>query len=479
MSESAPGLSAAQIVTIHRARALGGVEGEVGGAQLRGDAFGVERLGLRHRRVVRVRWGGARPSGSRARAPRAWRGHDSVALGHSRRGQWRGSVRMSDVDELLAAFEAGTLLRPAVDVPNLVDLARACAAVAGADGLKLTAAAGELAEVLDAREHLVLVLADGLGLEMLEREPAAPFLRAHLARELRGVFPASTAVALTSLATGEWPAQHAVTGWWTHLEEIGGPATILQYCRRSDDRPLHDLGVEPETAFPVPSLLPRMRRRTLCLMPRAITGSVYTSYWTGGKPTTGYASLEEAFAAVGDAIYRRDGRTFSYVYAPHVDQAAHQGGPDSREVRNAVIALDRLVQGLAGELGDAARVLLTSDHGHLGVPPGERLLIRPADGIPEMLAFAPAGDSRSVQFHVREGEAERFAARFRERFGEWFYLLSPSWRIWSCWGRGRWRPARGRASASSWRSPGARRCWATSRRAPHARRCSTARTTRG
>ena len=331
---------------------------------------------------------------------------------------------MSDVAELLAAFESGALLRPAVDVPNLVDLARACAVVAGADGLELTVAARELAKLIGAGEHLVLVLADGLGLEMLEREPQAPFLRAHLARELRGVFPASTAVALTSLATGEWPAQHAVTGWWTHFEEIGGPATILQYRRRADDRSLLDLGVEPEKAFPVPSLLPRMRRRTLCLLPEAIAGSVYSHYWTGGKPAAGYASLEEAFAAVGDAVYRRGGPSFSYVYAPQVDQAAHQGGPDSREVRNAVIAVDRLVQALAGELGDAARVVVTADHGHLAVPAGERLLIRPVDGLPDLLAFPPAGDSRSIQFHVRAGEAERFAARFRERFGEWFYLLT-------------------------------------------------------
>ena len=74
----------------------------------------------------------------------------------------------------------------------------------------------------------MLILADGLGLEMLEREAAARTLREHLRSELRTVFPSSTAVALTSLATGEWPARHAVTGWWTYLEQSGGPATILQ-----------------------------------------------------------------------------------------------------------------------------------------------------------------------------------------------------------------------------------------------------------
>ena len=188
-------------------------------------------------------------------------------------------ARMSDVEELCAAFGAGTLLHPGDGVASFVDLARAMASVCGAEGAELSPAGQELAGALGAREHLVLVLADGLGLAMIEdAEPEARFLRAHLAMELRAVFPASTAVALTTLATGEWPAQHAVTGWWTHLDEIGEAATILQFRRRSDERPLGELGVTAEAAFPVPSLLPRMQRETLCLMPRAIAGSVYSRY---------------------------------------------------------------------------------------------------------------------------------------------------------------------------------------------------------
>ena len=135
---------------------------------------------------------------------------------------------MSDTAGLLAAFDAGTLVRPDPTMPNLVDIARAVATASGVRGLVLSPFADDLAASLADREHLVLILADGLGLEMLEREAAARTLREHLRSELRTVFPSSTAVALTSLATGEWPARHAVTGWWTYLEQSGGPATILQ-----------------------------------------------------------------------------------------------------------------------------------------------------------------------------------------------------------------------------------------------------------
>ena len=175
---------------------------------------------------------------------------------------------MSDVPALLAAFESGELLRPDPDVPNFLDLSRALGAACGVRGLTLSANARAIADRLEEHEHIVFVLADGLGLDMIEQGgDSANVLRAHLSMELRAIFPASTVVALTTLMTGEWPAQHAVTGWWTHLEEIGGPATVLPYVRRSDDRSLSDLGLRPEQVFPLPSQTPRMTRETLVLVP--------------------------------------------------------------------------------------------------------------------------------------------------------------------------------------------------------------------
>ena len=320
-------------------------------------------------------------------------------------------------------LDAGTLVRPDPAVPNLVDVARAVVTASGVGGLELSPFAEDLADSLADRKHLVFILADGLGLDMLERETAARTLRAHLHSEVRAVFPSSTAVALTSLAAGEWPARHAVTGWWTYVEQIGGPATILQYRRLTDDCSLADLGVAPEEAFPVPSLVPQVGRRCHFLMPREIAGSVYSRYWTGGAVATGYDSLTGTFNSIMEAMAGADRPTFTYVYIPHVDHAAHQDGPQSSGARDAIVAIDRFVADLKARLGDSAAVVVTADHGHLAVADSERFLIQEADGIPGLLASPPAGDTRVVEFHVRSGEHERFEARFRANFGEHFFLL--------------------------------------------------------
>ena len=253
---------------------------------------------------------------------------------------------------------------------------------------------------------------------------SANVLRAHLSMELRAIFPASTVVALTTLMTGEWPAQHAVTGWWTHLEEIDGPATVLPYVRRSDDRSLSDLGLRPEQVFPLPSQTPRMTRETLVLVPEAIAGSVYSRYGTGGEPAVGYDTLAEGVEQTIRAVLGADGPSFVYLYIPHLDQAAHEHGPWSAEADQALRGIDRLFGVLAHELRGQATIALSADHGHLGVGADELLLIREDDGLPELLAAEPAGDSRVLHFHVRPGAAEAFAARFRELFGEAFLLLT-------------------------------------------------------
>ena len=331
---------------------------------------------------------------------------------------------MTDVERLVGAFESGALLRPDAAQPNLVDLARVVATIAGVEGLELSPGARELAADIGEPEHLVFVMADGLGVSTLEAEPDAAFLNAHVVRELRSLFPATTAVALTSLATGEWPAQHAVTGWWTHLPEIGGAATILPYIRRSDERSLAELGVDLERTFPAPSLWGRMTRDILCVQPDRISGSVYSKYSTAHSARAGYNALREAVDVVLKHIQQAGRPTYTYLYVPHVDGASHEYGLASPELRAALLALDMTVRTLAEALDGRARIVLTADHGHLPAPPSGRHRIRSSDGFSSLLRTAPAGDPRVLHFHLRPGREEQFTDAFRSRFSERFALLT-------------------------------------------------------
>ena len=330
---------------------------------------------------------------------------------------------MSDRPRLEAEFEAGRLVRPSADVPNVVDLARALANLAGAEGVPETDVSRKLAGLVGPADHLVLVVADGFGASFVEGMADGAFSRDHLATELLTVFPSATDSALTSLATGEWPAQHAGLGWYLYLEEIGAVSTILPFIRRSDAVSLTKLGVSPEQAFPTPPLLRLVRRGCISLLPVEISGSVYSRYQAGGHPTVGYKTLAEAVDLV---LERTTSRlpTFTYLYWNRIDAAAHELGTGHTTVAALVDELDGELHRLAAHLPDRATVAVTADHGLLDADDGESHWIVPGDGLDSLLRREPSGDTREAYFAVADGATEEFARAFRQRLGDRFVLLT-------------------------------------------------------
>ncbi|MBI4340174.1 MAG: alkaline phosphatase family protein [Chloroflexi bacterium] len=331
---------------------------------------------------------------------------------------------MGDVNDLVAAFDQGALLRPAPEALNLVDLACAVAQWAGAEGLPRTPWANKAAEYIGPGQHLILVLADGLGMNLLEALPGGAFLPRHVAVSLRTVFPSATAVALTSLATARWPGQHAVVGWWTHLPEIRGAATILQFAARSDRRPLSELKMSTQQAFPVPSAFARFKRDTLAILPQRIAGGTYTDYFTGGRAVVGSRSLAEAVDIAVERVRRAEAPTFTYLYTGRIDETAHTYGLTRPEVTAALTDLNREMERLAEGLAGKGRVLLTADHGFLDTAEGSRHEIRFYDPLLSFLWYPPSGDARVLYLHAKPGTRGRIRDYFYRRFGARFSLLT-------------------------------------------------------
>ncbi len=331
---------------------------------------------------------------------------------------------MSDVAKLLEKFEQGALLRPDPARPNLVDLARALARVAGVEEVDRTAGVARLLNLIGAPDHLVFVLADGLGMNLLDELPRDSFLAAHLAAELRAVFPSTTATVLTTLATGEWPNRHGVTGQWTHLPEIHGAAALLPFAARAGGRSLGSLGVAVEQAFPVPSLMGRMRREVLAVFPSRLVGSVSSAYFTGARPRVGYERLSQAAEIILDWIDRAPAPTYTYLYTPWIDSETHYLGVRHAGVRAVLNELSQAVERLACGVGRRGRIVLAADHGFLDAPVSARHAIKPSPELFSLLRFASSGDDRVLYFHLRDGSAERLRERLKGQFGDRFLLIS-------------------------------------------------------
>jgi hypothetical protein len=331
---------------------------------------------------------------------------------------------MADLERGLQWFDAGTLLRPDPLRPNTVSLAHALASIEGAR-VALDEPATALGEAIGETDHVILVLADGLGMNLVEALPEASFLRRNLAFEMQSVFPSSTAPALTSLATGLWPAQHGLLGWFVYLSGLDVHTISLPFRQRFSGRPLTELGIRGSDVFAWPSLLGNYARQARLLMPRKLVRSVYTGAIAGGVTVDGYKSLDQAVNRLLTRLdAAREPASYTYFYYPDIDTAAHAYGPSASEVREQVELLDAALERLKAGLAGRARIVVSSDHGGIDVDMAHKWMLDPAEPLAALLRTPPSGEPRAPIFHVVPGVAEEFAATFRARFGEQFALLT-------------------------------------------------------
>ncbi len=323
---------------------------------------------------------------------------------------------MSDVQRLLDWFDTGALIRPDARVANTVDLSRALASICGMPGVELSPSARTVVDAIGVVEHVVFVMADGLGMNLIERLPADAFLRTHLVLEMQSVFPSSTAPAVTSIATGCWPAEHGVPGWFTYLPDNDLIAAILPFIERFSKRPLGELGVTTDTAFPKDSWLPRFEYDTLCYNPAHLVGSVYSNYLSGGALQQPYEHLSAAVDQIAARIKSAAAPTYTYLYVPFIDAAEHDHGPYSKPVANTLDVVQRCVERLAGKTAGRARIVISADHGLTHVARRDQVEIKDGDPLLDLLRLPPSSEPRVPLFYVRAGCRERFVELLHERF---------------------------------------------------------------
>ncbi len=324
---------------------------------------------------------------------------------------------------LEAWWAEGALVRPDPAAATSVDLARALAAAVGAPGPALTPAAAAIADALDAPEHLVLVLIDGLGLELVRRLPPDRWLPRARNLPLRAVFPSATASALTSLATGLSPAEHGVPGWWTYLPERALTVTTLPCVERFSGQPFDALGLTLGDVYPAGALLAGYPRDAAAWQPAAIAGSPYSRWALGERTSRGYDAFEAAVDAVVERVDTAAGPTYTYLYASALDTLQHDLGPDDPAVLALALEFDRALARLAAGLAGRARLVVTADHGQVTIPEAGKTLLAPGDPLLDLLLVPPTGEPRAPLLHARPGRRDDLARAFEARLGDRWALV--------------------------------------------------------
>jgi predicted AlkP superfamily pyrophosphatase or phosphodiesterase len=194
-------------------------------------------------------------------------------------------------------------------------------------------------------DQLQTVMADGdaPGLAIACGSPQAFFIPA------TSVFPSTTATALTSAATAHAPAQHGIMGTRAYVREIGGIVNFLRWTPgvSPSSATYSDVQINPDTFVPVPNLYLTLEQAGVDVgivnwhhfrgtsVSRFTTGGAQA----GGKGYMGYLTPNDGLVQLRDRLlklqtqnlpeqnYQAKTKSFTHLYIPHLDSAAHRYGP--------------------------------------------------------------------------------------------------------------------------------------------------------
>jgi hypothetical protein len=279
------------------------------------------------------------------------------------------------------------------------------------------------AEIARAR-HVVLLVLDGLGDDWLRRQAPAGWLARHRVGALTSVFPPTTASAITTYLTGDGPQQHAMTGWYMWLQELGSVLAVLPGTPRHGGSGYAGAGIEPAQFFGHRPLFERLLTDSVVISPHSIARSPYNLAHLGSARLRTFKGLSALFRRIAATVKRARTPTTVYAYWPVLDSIGHEHGIESRHARAHLAALDAHLERLQQRLaGTGCLLLVCADHGQLDREPAEVVQLAQLPELAECLRIPLCGEPRSAYCYLRPGREAHFERLCAEHLAAGFELF--------------------------------------------------------
>jgi hypothetical protein len=275
-------------------------------------------------------------------------------------------------------------------------------------------------EELKKFKNIVLIVIDGLGYEHLIKKQDS-FLRKNTIGSITSVALPTTASAITTFLTGEAPQQHAITGWYMNLKEMGMVTTILPFTPRVGGE------INPEKASVEDILEERgfsekIKRKSFKLLPADITDTQFTKATSRKSKVIGFKNLKDMAAKLEKTI-KQAGNKYIYAYWPAFDSFSHDFGADSRQADAHLKKLDKTFKRLSEKIkGTNTILLITADHGFAFLPLNKRIWLEDHPILKDCLTIPMCGEPRTKYCYVHPSKAGIFEEYVKTRLSKYCSL---------------------------------------------------------
>ncbi len=322
----------------------------------------------------------------------------------------------------MSSFDESSVVSPDYEEGSIVNLMSSLAA-----GLVSKSPYNRI-DMIDERklsesENVILLVLDGIGYEYLREKGKDTVLYDYLKERMTSVFPSSTASAVPTFYTGLAPQQHAVTGWYTFLRELGVVTTILPFKPRFGESSLRESGVDISSVLSSRSVMDNIERKSIDVILEKLKDSAFNSFYAESSERMGYFSLGELFSLIERLIKSGDEKRYIKAYWNGFDKAAHEEGvngiPASKEFLDLSLQLREFVEDIKDT--DTA-LIITSDHGFIDSEEEKSVRLKDHPQLQDCLTLPLCGDHRTVFCYVHPSKTDEFEEYWEENLSDFCYM---------------------------------------------------------
>jgi len=273
------------------------------------------------------------------------------------------------------------------------------------------------ADELRQYRNVVLIVIDGLGDEFLAAHGRKSIFAKYRRGKMTSVFPATTASGITTFLTGVAPQQHAITGWFMYLKEMGMVMKILPYVTRSEEICLKSAF---RNFYHEKSVFQQIDADSHYVIHSHHIDSQYTEAMTVNAKRVAYHTLTDMVQKMREVVTGRKSKKFVSAYWPDLDAYSHSYGTESVEAVQHFETLNTHITSFVESIRKTnTMVLITSDHGLIDADESKVIRLKEHQDLARTLVLPLCGEPRAVYCYVHPERVATFEKYIEEHLSDY------------------------------------------------------------
>ena len=270
----------------------------------------------------------------------------------------------------------------------------------------------EIEEYIENKKHILLILSDGMGSNLIDSLSNEMLLKKNKVADLLTVFPTTTGCVLPSIATAEYPSTHGMIGWYNYNRD----RNIDYYTLLFKDKYINENDI-----YVCDSKMNKLKRKTIALFPEHIVNSDFSKFVLN-KNRVAYNSVEEAFKKATNEIQKNlDKETFTYLYLPYVDSESHYNGVYSKEVNKVINEIEEQLIKLKNQQIQDLEIIIIADHGQIDVIDND--ITMDFEKYNKYFYALPGIDFGTATYYVKNDKRKEFLEEFEKDYKDRMYIF--------------------------------------------------------